>query len=94
MKAIHSHYSGEIFNVAVPLLALSLSKIPFHLGSDDIYVHISRQQLAFLDNYRGTFRWHICFNFGTISMSCLLLGLTLIEKMLTNFAVDAYCMEM
>ncbi|KAI5022329.1 hypothetical protein ZWY2020_059059 [Hordeum vulgare] len=26
------------------------------------------QQLAFLDNYRGTFRWHICFNFVVLRM--------------------------
>lgn len=33
-----------------------------------------REQLAFLDKFRGTFRWHICFNFG---MSCSLLNLDL-----------------
>ncbi|XP_051229565.1 membrane-bound O-acyltransferase gup1 [Lolium perenne] len=26
------------------------------------------QKLAFLDNYRGTFRWHICFNFVVLRM--------------------------
>ncbi|XP_015637562.1 membrane-bound O-acyltransferase gup1 isoform X2 [Oryza sativa Japonica Group] len=26
------------------------------------------QQLAFLDNHRGTFRWHICFNFVVLRM--------------------------
>ncbi|KAK4263818.1 hypothetical protein QN277_029185 [Acacia crassicarpa] len=26
------------------------------------------KQLAFLDNYRGTFRWHICFNFVVLRM--------------------------
>uniref|UniRef100_A0A1D1XRT0 Putative membrane-bound O-acyltransferase C24H6.01c n=1 Tax=Anthurium amnicola TaxID=1678845 RepID=A0A1D1XRT0_9ARAE len=26
------------------------------------------QSWAFLDNYRGTFRWHICFNFVTLRM--------------------------
>ncbi|CAL9098871.1 unnamed protein product [Musa textilis] len=26
------------------------------------------QQLAFLDNYRGTFRWHICFNLVILRM--------------------------
>ncbi|KAJ6359543.1 hypothetical protein OIU77_003701 [Salix suchowensis] len=26
------------------------------------------QQLAYLDNYRGTFRWHICFNFVILRM--------------------------
>lgn len=26
------------------------------------------EKLAFLDNYRGTFRWHICFNFVVLRM--------------------------
>ncbi|KAJ6694377.1 hypothetical protein OIU85_005097 [Salix viminalis] len=26
------------------------------------------EQLAYLDNYRGTFRWHICFNFVILRM--------------------------
>jgi len=31
-----------------------------------------RENLAFLDNYRGTFRWHICFNFASpIISSCI-----------------------
>lgn len=64
MKVIHSRYSGETFDAVVLHLALFLSKIPFHLGFDGNYVHINRQKLAFLDSYRGTFRWHICFNFG------------------------------
>jgi hypothetical protein len=70
MKAIHSHCSGEISDDAVSHLALSLSKTPFHSILDDIYVDINRQKLAFLDNYRGTFRWHICFNFGMFFMLC------------------------
>ncbi|KAL5140139.1 putative membrane-bound O-acyltransferase [Glycine soja] len=28
----------------------------------------SLQQWAFLDNYRGSFRWHICFNFVVLRM--------------------------
>jgi hypothetical protein len=27
--------------------------------------------MAFLDNYRGTFRWHICFNFGMFHLMLL-----------------------
>ncbi|KAH9609429.1 hypothetical protein KSS87_023825 [Heliosperma pusillum] len=29
-----------------------------------IYLHGVWQQWAYLDGFRGTFRWHICFNFG------------------------------
>ena len=35
-----------------------------------IYLH-SRKQWTFLDNYRGTFRWYICFNFGIVFIICL-----------------------
>ncbi|CAJ1977516.1 unnamed protein product [Sphenostylis stenocarpa] len=32
------------------------------------YLHGAWQQWAFLDNYRGSFRWHICFNFVALRM--------------------------
>jgi len=39
--------------------------IPFRLKIMNLRC---RQQWAFLDNYRGSFRWHICFNFGIFSL--------------------------
>lgn len=43
-------------------------------------VDMIRQQLAFLDNYRGTFRWHICFNLGKLEKKTFLLDFFLLQS--------------
>lgn len=48
-----------IFNFAVLLLNRIYEGYSFSLFG---------QQWAFLDNYRGTFRWHICFNLVVLRM--------------------------
>ncbi|XP_078156795.1 MBOAT (membrane bound O-acyl transferase) family protein [Carex rostrata] len=55
------YYLGILwsFNVAFLVLNRVYEGYPFSLFG---------QSLAFLDNYRGTFRWHICFNFVVLRM--------------------------
>ncbi|OAY70289.1 putative membrane-bound O-acyltransferase C24H6.01c, partial [Ananas comosus] len=48
-----------IFNITILILNRIYEGYPFSLFG---------QQLAFLDNYRGTFRWHICFNLVVLRM--------------------------
>lgn len=36
------------------------------------FLLMPRQHWAYLDNFRGTFRWHICFNFGIFFASFIL----------------------
>ncbi|XP_042476541.1 membrane-bound O-acyltransferase gup1 isoform X3 [Macadamia integrifolia] len=53
------------------LLMLWIFNIFVHLGNrvyEGYSFSIFGQNLAFLDNYRGTFRWHICFNFVILRM--------------------------
>ncbi|XP_064942484.1 membrane-bound O-acyltransferase gup1-like isoform X1 [Musa acuminata AAA Group] len=48
-----------VFNLAVLIVNRIFEGYSFSLFG---------QQLAFLDNYRGTFRWHICFNLVILRM--------------------------
>lgn len=48
-----------IFNISIFLLNRIYEGYPFSLFG---------KHLAFLDNYRGTFRWHICFNLVVLRM--------------------------
>lgn len=38
---------------------------------DNIHFILCRENWKYLDNFRGTFRWQICFNFGTFLISFL-----------------------
>lgn len=66
IKDIHSPNLGELSKLHDFYLAGSLRYANLtYCNYLFFFFFASRQRWAYLDNFRGTFRWHICFNFGT-----------------------------
>lgn len=86
---VYDGYSFSTFGWVIYWLLERVNKLSLLLLLSTCAYYVHSQKWAFLDNYRGTFRWHICFNFGTLfplfqCLAILLSWLTFVASSHTN----------